>query len=336
MGFAGVGATGKSDVSLTSANTVDFKQDSLVRGNGAVAVTTNDSLDRMDVVAKTNIYNNTLIAGIFGEKADAHLAHDTNIFIREDAKLQSARDLSVKASDGTRNVAGKGEKTWLQYVGIAVVPLNGSFGRETGASNKKITLDGSVETGIFASQYLTFGRDFGTFIQDPDNASAVARRPISKIGGVWTYTDDNSTASLTIDNLTGDAALSAKSHDHLGFEFEVNQSFANDIQDQIDNLTATKAATNDAAQAQRLQTRIAALDNQTAFYNTQNDGACQTAQCEINTVQDNITALNAQINDNSTPPSEVPALEENVIISLLYWQPCKVTAMSLSRLKITQ
>ena len=308
-GLAGVGATGKSDVSLTSANTVDFKQDSLVRGNGAVAVTTNDSLDRMDVVAKTNIYNNTLIAGIFGEKADAHLAHDTNIFIREDAKLQSARDLSVKASDGTRNVAGKGEKTWLQYVGIAVVPLNGSFGRETGASNKKITLDGSVETGIFASQYLTFGRDFGTFIQDPDNASAVARRPISKIGGVWTYTDDNSTASLTIDNLTGDAALSAKSHDHLGFEFEVNQSFANDIQDQIDNLTATKAATNDAAQAQRLQTRIAALDNQTAFYNTQNDGACQTAQCEINTVQDNITALNAQINDNSTPPSEVPALE---------------------------
>ena len=309
-GLAGIGATGKSQVSLTSSNTIDFKSDSLVRGNGAVSVTTNEFLDRMDVIAKTNIYNNTLIAGIFGEKAEANLAHDTHIHIREDAKIQSARDLSIKASDGTRNAAGKGEKTWLQYVGIAVVPLNGSFGKETGATTKKITLDGSVETGVFSTQYLTFGRDFGTFIQDPDNASAVTRRPIAKLGSQWVYTDNNTVARLSLDNLTGDATLSAKSHDHLGFEFEADQSFANDIQQQIDNLTATKAATNDAAQATRLQTRIDALDNQTAFYNSQSDGACQTAQCEINTVQDNITALNALIADNTTPAEDIPSLTE--------------------------
>ncbi|MGC6517441.1 MAG: hypothetical protein ACON49_05385 [Candidatus Puniceispirillaceae bacterium] len=309
-GLAGVGATGKSDASLTSSNIIDFGTDSIVTGNGAVSVTTNESLERMDVIAKTNIYNNTLIAGIFGEKANAHLSHNTHIHIREGAKLQSARDLSVKASDGTRNVAGKGEKTWLQYVGIAVVPLNGSFGRETGTTTKKITLDGSVETGVFSTQYLTFGRDFGTFIQDPDNASGVIRRPISKIGSQWVYTDNNTVARLTIDNLTGDAALSAKSHDHLGFEFETNQSFSNDIQSQIDNLTATKAATNDAQQAARLQQRIAALDNQTAFYNNQSDGDCATAQCEINAVQDNITAINTLLADNSTPESDKPLLRE--------------------------
>ena len=299
-GLAGIGATGKSDVSLTSANRIDFAADSTVTGNGAVSVTTNDTLDRMDVTARTNIYNNTLIAGIFNEKANAHLDHNTHIHIREGARLRSARDLTVKASDGVRNAVGKGEKTWLQYIGVGVVPLNGSFGRTTGSTTKEITLDGSVETGVYSTQYLTFGRDFGTFIQDPDNASGVARRPVAKFGSQWVYTDNNTVARLTIDNLTSDATLSAKSHDHLGFEFETNQSFSNDIQSQIDNLTAAKAATVDAEQANRLQTRINALDNQTAFYNTQNDGACQNAQCEINTVQDNITALTALINDNTT------------------------------------
>ena len=303
-GLAGVGATGKSDASLTSSNVIDFATDSTVTGNGAVSVTTNDSLDNMVVSARTNIYNNTLIAGIFNEKADAHLDHNTHIHIREGARLRSARDLTIKASDGTRNAAGKGEKTWLQYIGVGIVPLNGSFGRETGTSTKEITLDGSVETGVFSTQYLTFGRDFGTFIQDPDNASGVARRPVAKFGSQWVYTDNNSVARLTIDNLSGDTSLSVKSHDHLGFEFETNQSFSNDIQSQIDNLSAAKAATVDAAQAARLQTRISALDNQTAFYNNQNDGSCATAQCEINTVQDNITSLTTLIDDNTTSDAD--------------------------------
>mgnify|MGYP000291077933 CR=1 FL=1 len=303
-GLAGIGATGKSSASLTSSNNIDFAADSTLTGNGALSVTTNGTLDRMDVVAKTNIYNNTLIAGIFDEKADAHLSHDTHIHIREGARLRSATDLTIKASDGVRNASGKGEKTWLQYVGIAVVPLNGKFGNTTGASSKEITLDGTVETGVFATQYLTFGRDFGTFIQDPDNASGVARRSIGKFGSQWLYTDNNTIASLSLDNLTDDAGLSAKSHDHLGFEFEADQSFSNDIDDQIDNLTAAKAATYDSAQTTRLQTRIAALDNQTTFYNAQNDGACQTAQCEINTVQDNITSLTVLIDDNTTTPAD--------------------------------
>ena len=205
-GLAGIGATGKSETSLSATNDIDFAAGSLVRGNGAVSITTNNPLDRMDVVAKTDIYNNTLIAGIFGEKAKSTLNVDTSIIrIRENATIQSASDLTIKASDGTRNAKGKGFKQWLQYVGIAVVPLSGNFGGENEPQNNTVT-DGEIETGVFNHQHIAFGRDFGSFIQDPDNSSAVTRRPLQKIGSQWVYTDNNTIASLSIDNLTGDLA----------------------------------------------------------------------------------------------------------------------------------
>ena len=311
-GLAGVGATGKSETSLTASNDIDFAAGSLVRGNGAVSITTNNPLDRMDVVAKTDIYNNTLIAGIFGEKAKSTLNVDTNIRIRENATIQSASDLTIKASDGTRNAKGKGFKQWLQYVGVAVVPLSGDFGNESGASRNTVTLDGEIETGVFNHQHIAFGRNFGSFIQDPDNSSAVARRPLQKIGSQWVYTDNNTIASLSIDNLTSDSAQSVKSHDFLSWEFEVGQSFSNDIQDQIDNLTAVKAGTADANATTRIQNRIAALDNQTAWYNSQNDGSCQNNQCQINQLNSERATKVALINDNSTPAGDIPGLQQDV------------------------
>ena len=311
-GLAGVGATGKSEASLTSSNVIDFADGSLVRGNGAVSIVTNDSLDRMDVLARTDIFNNTLIAGIFGEKAKATLNHNTHIHIREGARLQSAADLSIKANDGTRGAAGKGSKQWLQYVGIAVVPMKANFGEEAGSTTNKITLDGTVETGIFSEQYLTFGRDFGSFIQDPDNSSAVARRGLAKVNGVWTYTDDNSTATLALDNYSTDSALSAKSHAHLGFEFEVGESFSNDIQDLIDNLSDTKAATVDSDLADRLSDRRDDLDSQLSFYQTQDDGGCATAECEVNQLEDRRDTTQAMIDNSSTPPELMEELNDNL------------------------
>ena len=311
-GLAGIGATGKSETSLSATNDIDFAAGSLVRGNGAVSITTNNPLDRMDVVAKTDIYNNTLIAGIFGEKAKSTLNVDTNIRIRENATIQSASDLTIKASDGTRNAKGKGFKQWLQYVGIAVVPLSGNFGDENGASNNTVTLDGEIETGVFNHQHIAFGRDFGSFIQDPDNSSAVTRRPLQKIGSQWVYTDNNTIASLSIDNLTGDSGQSVRSHDFLGWEFEVGQSFSNDIQDQIDNLTAVKAATADADTATRISNQITALNSQETYYNSQNDGSCQTNQCQINQLNSDRATKVALINDNSTPPADIPGLQQDV------------------------
>ena len=311
-GLAGVGATGKSETTMNATNDIDFGAGSTVIGNGEVNVLTASTLDRMDVVARTDIFNNTLIAGIFNEKANATLNYTNHINIRENASIKSASDLNIKASSGRLNVKGKGSKDWLQYIGIAVVPLSADFGNSGGTVSNTITLNGEVETGVYNTQYLAFGRDFGTFIQDPDNASGVTRRPIAKIGSQWVYTDNNTVARLAIDNLTDQSDQSVKSHDFLTWEFSADESFSNDIQDQIDNLTAAKAATVDAAEAARLQSRIDALDNQSAYYASLSDGSCQTHQCEIDRINDNITAINALLDDPSTPDSDRPGLQADL------------------------
>ncbi|MGC6439628.1 MAG: leukotoxin LktA family filamentous adhesin [Candidatus Puniceispirillaceae bacterium] len=308
-GLAGIGATGKSKTTMTANNTIDFGDGSTVRGNGRVNILTNDDVtDHMSVKAITNIYNNTLIAGIFGEKADATLNYTNNININDNARIQSASDLAIKASDGVRTVSGRGFKEWLQYVGIAVIPLTGEFGSGSGAATNDITLDGQIETGVYNHQYLAFGRNFGTFIQDPDNASGVTRRGLSKLGSQWVYTDNNTVARLDVDNLTNDTSISVKSHDFLTWDFDQDASFSNDIQAQMDNLSAAKAATVDANAATLLSNRIAGLDNQTTYYQAQDDG-CETVQCLINQAQDEIDRLTGLINDNTTPAGDIPGLE---------------------------
>ena len=166
---------------MNATNDIDFGAGSTVIGNGEVNVLTASTLDRMDVVARTDIFNNTLIAGIFNEKANATLNYTNHINIRENASIKSASDLNIKASSGRLNVKGKGSKDWLQYIGIAVVPLSADFGNSGGTVSNTITLNGEVETGVYNTQYLAFGRDFGTFIQDPDNASGVTRGQSPKL-----------------------------------------------------------------------------------------------------------------------------------------------------------
>ena len=282
-GGAGIGATGLSAAKLTNSNQIILDTGSTVTANGYLTVNAGKATSALNVTADTKIYNNTIIAAIFGEKADATLNQTNLLDIKSDAKLQSARHMTLRASKGLRNVSGDGFKQWLQYVGIAIVPLSSDFGRSTKNANSKINVDGLVRTGVHAEQHIGFGTDMTTWIPDPDNASAAKKQLLVQTNNLW-FRDNGSQLDVPIGEYSDDRDVTFKSSDFIEWTIEQDRSFANDIDDEILALQSALAAASDnesysvlSAQRQQL------VDNRTYI---QSLGSTQTQQQAI----DNLTA----------------------------------------------
>ena len=273
-GLAGVGATAKSTATVTNSNDVTFDNGSTLIANGYLYVNAGKKLSGKTVTADTDIYNNTLIAGIFGEKADATLNDTSTININGNASVKSARHMNLKAHTGSRNVSGDGFKEWLQFIGIAVVPLTGDFGRSRGSSTGKIKVDGNLETGVYNTQYIGFGKDFSA----GDNIS------------VGVYSDA--------------IGISVKSGDEVVYTVDENRSLAQTIDAEISELLVAWAASKSDNETTALNTKISAL---TATKNNLSMDNASTA-----TYSETVTGLNNTISDaqtviDNTSGSETPA-----------------------------
>ena len=331
-GGAGIGATGLSSSKLTSNNSVILDEGSEVTANGFLTVSAGKSNSTLNVKADTKIYNNTIIAAIFGEKADATLNQNNLIDIKSDAKLQSARHMNLRASKGVQNVSGDGFKQWLQYVGIAVVPLSGDFGRSNKNGNSRINVDGLVRTGVHAEQHIGFGTDMTTWIQDPDNSSNTIKQLLVQTNGLW-FRDNGTQLSVAVGEYSDDRDVSFASSDFIEWTVEQNRSFANDIDDEILALQSALAAASDnesysvlAAQRQGLvdnktyiqslgatQTQQDAIDNLTAQRNAKQTLKSQKESQRTQAQNDNNTALvNSLTSEINTLSSDIASLNVTI------------------------
>ena len=247
-GLAGVGASAQSRATLTSDEDIHLDDRSTVRANGYLrGYAGYYSLpNTLDVLAKADIYNNTLIAVNSGEKADARLYHDVDITVDNDAKMQSARHMTLRATKGNRNVYGDGYAKWLIFILFGVIPVDKDFGSSTNSASANVTIDGKLETGVFNEQFVGFGTDFGTF-KAYDNGSVGRQNLVyDAANDSWTKYDLDNTSLGVVNVANGswsdDATVTVKSSDSVTWTYETDQNLANDIDDEIARLNEFKAA----------------------------------------------------------------------------------------------
>ena len=319
-GLAGVGASAQSRATLTSDEDIHLDDRSTVRANGYLRGYAGyySIPNNLDVLAKADIYNNTLIAVNSGEKAEAKLYHDVDITVDNDAKMQSARHMTLRATKGNRNVKGDGYAKWLIFILFGVIPVDKDFGSAVNSASANVTVDGKLETGVFNRQYVGFGTDFGTF-KAMDNGS-VARQSLvyDASSDSWTKYDLDNTSlgvvNVPIASWSDDATVTVKSSDSVTWTYQTNQNLANDIDDEIGKLLEFKAASAPDNISQGL------IDRRTALQTEKNnlsptDAPSITYQQALDQMQTEINNLASQItqaqNDNNTSLANTLTADRN-------------------------
>ena len=256
-GLAGVGAGAQAYATLTSNETINLARNSVVRANGYLNTFAGQDqwLANIDVNAKADIFNKTLVAINAGLNADAVVNRNVRLNVGTGAGLQSAQKMDLRAMKGTMVVAGAGRN---QYT-VLGVPVEDSFGSETIIGGGEIIVDGRVETGIFNEQYIGFGRDFTNF--DIANNGTTYRRPINKIGGEW-YLDDGTQLVVSEGSYSSQLLDNIRSGDNVKWTILKDQNLANDIQDEIDALNDAKAAAGNPDAFAALDARRTSLQTQ--------------------------------------------------------------------------
>ena len=259
-GLAGAGAAGKAYATLTSNETINLANGSVVRANGYMNAYAGEDIYASDinVLAKTSIYNKTLIPITTGLVANADVTRNVLVNVATGGGLQSARHMNVRANKGALTVSGNGKHQFL----VLGVPVDDSFGDATKTVSSKINIDGRIETGIFNEQYIGFGSDFGNYGLDANGNTE--RRTITELNGRWFFNDDNSEIVVSKGSYSDDLLTTMRSGDEASWTFLKNQNLANDIQAEIDALNIAKAAAANPDAAAALQTRLGNLNTQRA------------------------------------------------------------------------
>ncbi|MGC6476026.1 MAG: leukotoxin LktA family filamentous adhesin, partial [Parvibaculales bacterium] len=308
-GLAGVGATGLSDISMTGRNTIDIGTGTQLLANGYLTANAGREASLNRITAQTNIYNNTLIAGIFGEKSDARLSLNSDVNIAESAALRSAQNLIVEASTGSRSANAVGYKEWLQYIGIAVVPINSSFGNAQLAGNSNINVSGTLETGVYSEQYIGFGTNFGTFREDPNNPGTVEKMSVTQADGVWTRSDGTQMDVPVVDSYSDDKTTTMRSNDFVRWRFDPNRDLSQDIDTEINQLEVAKLRSFNSDAADALADKQTTLLAEQAFYQGLQSGQ-MTAADVLATLQDQLAAKQTEY--NNADPADQPDIQTEI------------------------
>ena len=310
-GLAGAGASGRAYATLNSNENIVLNNGATARGNGYTRIYAGQDLTKsaISVVAKTDIYNKTLIPITTGLTANATLNRNAGVNVGSGAQIQSARHLRLRAVEGDQLVDGDGFHQFL----VLGVPVNESFGSSSVNNNATITLDGLVETGVFNEQFIGFGRDFGTFVADTSTSDPVdvARQNLvyDPNTGLWQRRSaDNSSVidqAIVISEVSSfdtNQNNTFKSDSEVTFTFDPERSLSQDIDDEINELYTALAASFDGDAVQHLQNRKQMLQNRkTGIENGSiNVGSTDASYSDtvngltgrIDDLQDNITKFN--------------------------------------------
>ena len=131
---------------------MDLAQNSVVRANGYLNVFAGQDqwMSDINVNAKADVFNKTVVAINAGLNADAVVNRNVMLNVQAGSGLQSAQQMNLRAMKGNMNVAGSGRN---QYT-VLGVPVEDSFGSKTINGGGQINVDGRIETGIFNEQYI--------------------------------------------------------------------------------------------------------------------------------------------------------------------------------------
>ncbi|MGC6512260.1 MAG: leukotoxin LktA family filamentous adhesin [Parvibaculales bacterium] len=310
-GLAGVGATGQSKASMTGRNTVNIGTGSEVIANGYLYANAGREASLNSIVANTNIYNNTLIAGIFGEKAEAALTINSDVNIAENAALRSAQYMVVESSTGSGAAVANGYKEWLQYIGIAVVPLNGSFGAESVSGRGNINLAGTLETGVYNEQYIGFGTGFGSFREDPNSPGDVEKMTLTESDGVYTRSDGTIMDVPVVGTYSDDKTVTLRSSDAISWSFDLNRDPGQDIDLEINELEVAKLRSFNSDAADALADKQTELLADQTFYQNLQSGA-MTAQDVLDNLNDDLTTKQAELTAAQDAGDPTAAIQQEI------------------------
>ena len=210
------------------------------------------------MLSKTDVYNKTLIPVTTGKVATANVTHNATLTVAENANLQSARHMYLRADKGDLNVRGDGFHQFLLFI-LVPITVSEDFGSASVSGSGTVAINGNVETGVFNEQFIGFGRDFGTFAANTMTADAydATRQNLiyNTATGLWDRrTVDNASLIETIqianmNAVQSNANLTYKSDDEVKWTFDVGRSLSQDIDDEIANLITQLGRTFDNSSA---------------------------------------------------------------------------------------
>ena len=217
--------------------------------------------------AKSDVFNKTLIPITTGLVARADVTRRSNINIGSGGAMKSARHMYLIADKGVMGALADGTHRF----GPEGISADESFGDEITDAQATITVDGTLETGVYNNQFIGFGRDFGTFVADSSTPSATDTTRQTLYYNVLTEnwerrSVDNSTlieniALTTTNAVPTDINADYRSDESVKISFDVGRSLAQDIDDEIAALDAALLTSFDNASAGHLLTRHQTISN---------------------------------------------------------------------------
>ena len=268
-GLAGAGASGKAYATVNSTDELTVQSGAEVIANGYLRAYTGRDQTKASIgaYAKSDVFNKTLIPITTGLVARADVTRRSNINIGSGGAMKSARHMYLIADKGVMGALADGTHRF----GPEGISADESFGDEITDAQATITVDGTIETGVYNNQFIGFGRDFGTFVADSSTPSATDTTRQTLYYNVLTEnwerrSVDNSTlieniALTTTNAVPTDINADYRSDESVKISFDVGRSLAQDIDDEIAALDAALLTSFDNASAGHLLTRHQTISN---------------------------------------------------------------------------
>ena len=217
--------------------------------------------------------------------------------------MKSARHMYLIADKGVMGALADGTHRF----GPEGISADRSFGDEITDAQATITVDGTLETGVYNNQFIGFGRDFGTFVADSSTpiATDTTRQTLyyNALTENWERRSvDNTTlieniALTTTSSVPTDINADYRSDDSVRISFDVGRSLAQDIDDEIAALDAALLTSFDNASAGYLLTRHQTISNRITALSpgggvdlSHTDASYSDIRIGLVTAKDNLTA----------------------------------------------